>query len=276
MAEILDFKQLENSKIYVHPKSETLKFKHTLDYLEPFLQKFEGIQGVEWMFQADDKTVNEEKVDVLTSELNADAPVKQNISYGSVIAKAKLPESFNVIPDISSNFKDMFSEIGLVYTLSSLKPEMRLYRGKRVDFCSNGAIFGANNIKTVQLTGSYQDVYKETEGYIEESMNDVLKYKRVAEYLWDVNLNKNQIYELAGELLFFAKKNKEFGINPVSDAVNSLMDATSLYGIRDDKTSMWNVYNAVTESLKKSTILTESTKLNLLQKVFIKDLSIMN
>ena len=263
MAEILDFKQLENSKIYVHPKSETLKFKHTLDYLEPFLQKFEGIQGVEWMFQADDKTVNEEKVDVLTSELNADAPVKQNISYGSVIAKAKLPESFNVIPDISSNFKDMFSEIGLVYTLSSLKPEMRLYRGKRVDFCSNGAIFGANNIKTVQLTGSYQDVYKETEGYIEESMNDVLKYKRVAEYLWDVNLNKNQIYELAGELLFFAKKNKEFGINPVSDAVNSLMDSTSLYGIRDDKTSMWNVYNAVTESLKKSTILTESTKLNL-------------
>ena len=65
MAEILDYKQLENSKIYVHPKSETLKFKHTLDYLEPFLQKFKDIQGIEWMYQCDDKVINEEKADVI-------------------------------------------------------------------------------------------------------------------------------------------------------------------------------------------------------------------
>lgn len=276
MSDLLTLSQIENSKIFVHPKSETLRFKHPMDYLEPFMEKFSAISGLEWNFQADDKTVNAEK-GLVGGELSADSEGLQNVAYGSLIAKAKLPESFNVIPQIDSQFKDMWSEIGLVYNLNSLKPEMRLYRGKRISICSNGCIFGANNITSISLTSSYQRIYDETERYIEQSSIDIERYKRISEYMFEKNLNISQIRELTGELIFFAKKNKELGINPISDAVNSLMNTSSRYSISsDDTTTSWHYYNAITESLKKSSILTESTKVELLQKVFIKDSSIYN
>jgi hypothetical protein len=274
MADLLTLSQLEDSKIFVHPKSETLRFKHPMDYLEPFLNKFQDIP-VEWTFQADDKVINAEKT-LSTGELNVDGEGVQNVAYGTILAKAKLPESYSVVPNIDSLFRDMTGEIGLVYNLNSLKPEMRLYKGKRISYCSNGCIFGADNITNLSITGNYHRIYDDTVRYIDNSLGDVQKYKRIAEYMYEQVLNKNQIYEMAGELLFFAKKNKELGINPVSDAISSLMDSSSRYSIIEDKTTLWNMYNSVTESIKKSNILTESTKVMLLQKVFVKDISLLN
>lgn len=275
MAEILTLNQIENSKIFVHPKSETLQFKHPMDYLEPFLQKFDNL-NIDWHFQGDDRTVNAER-GVERHSLLDDSEGIKNVAYGSIIAKAKLPEEFNIIPDINSQFKDMWGEIGLVYNLSSLKPEMRLYKGKRVSICSNGCIFGANNITNISLTTSYHRIYDETERYIEQSFKDIERYKRISEYMYETVLDVSGIRELTGELFFFGKKNKELGVNPISDAVSSLMDNSSKYAINSDETTTkWNYYNALTESLKKSSILTESTKVELLQRVFIKDSSLYN
>ena len=69
----------------------------------------------------------------------------------------------------------------------------------------------------------------------------------------------------------FCKKQKELGINAISDATTHLITPSSRYAIKSDNTTtLWNMYNSVTESLKKSTILTEATKVSLLQDVFLK------
>lgn len=261
----ISLQTLEESKVYISPKSETFSFKHPIDYFTPFLNKFSHIEGIETSIIVDDYVANAERDGEMVEG-------EKNVAYGSVMAKIKLPEDFLIDVPIDNPFNKMFGEIGLVYNLTTLKPEMRLYKGKRVSICSNGVIFGASNVSSVSLTSNtYRELYETTSRYIDNSLQEVEKYRLIAEQMHNTNLNKSQIYETLGELLLFCKKQKELGINAISDATTHLITPSSRYAIKSDNTTtLWNMYNSVTESLKKSTILTEATKVSLLQDVFLK------
>ena len=257
---------LENSKVFISPKSDTFTFKHPMDYFSPFLDKFQQIEGVQINIIVDDHVANSERDEELLEG-------NKNIAYGSVMAKVKLPDDYLINVPIENPFNKLTGEIGLVYNLTTLKPEIRLYKGKRVSICSNGVIFGATNVASYSLTNnSYRELYENTTRYIDNSLKDMVLYADTIEKMHNTVLDKYAIQQTLGELLIFAKKQKELGINAVSDAVTYLITPSSRYAIKADNTAtMWNIYNSVTESLKKSTILTEATKISLLQEVFLKN-----
>jgi hypothetical protein len=172
----------------------------------------------------------------------------------------------------------MTGEIGLVYDLSTIKPEMRLYKGKRISYCMNGCIFGADNITPISMTSnSYRNIYDITSQYIEKSITERKNYIDFVQQMQELYLDKDGVYKTMGELMFFAKKNKLLGINPVSDIASYLVDPKSKYSVnKDSGTTIWNIYNAGTEALKKSTIMTESTKVSLLQDVLYKKPIVLN
>lgn len=262
MAEILTMAQIEQSDVYISETSETLSFLHTLDYLKPFMDILEPL-GATFTFEGELGSISKERAREDVEEQ------QRHIAYKSVIAKAKLPDIYNLNLDIDSTHKNLWSEIGIVYNLSGKNPEMRAYRGKRVEVCTNMCVWGSDNVTSINLSkSSTRGIYESLKFYADNAAEDLGKYREVIERLHSNRLADERLLERIGHIIWQARLNPKLGITCANDMVSYLQDNKSKYALVNGTTTDWMLYNACTESLKKSSILDEANKTLLLDKIF--------
>lgn len=262
MSEILSLNDIESSKVYVSEVSQVLNFSHPLDYLQPFFDILNPL-GATFSFEGE---VGGQSKDRLNEEFSDQA---EYISYKRLICKAKLPIEFDLIPDVDNTFNKLTSEIGFVYALDGKAPEMRAYKGKRVTVCTNQCVFGADNVTSLNLAKSTTHaIYDSLRRYVDNAAKDYDLYKTTVEKLANNSLSGSKLKERIGHVIWECKKNTKLGFICASDMVTYLQDGKSKYALTNDTTNDWVLYNACTESLKKSNILDEALKTLLLEKIF--------
>lgn len=252
------YTDLEKSKIFIG-SSEIYKFPSPIELVSPFMEEINTkIGNVSWTFEAEEGSKN----------ANPDELSEENIAYSRVIAKAKLPAEYDLLVD-DDTFNHLWSEIGLVYALDTKKPEMKVYRGKRVSVCTNQCVFGADNITGILLTSSRADIYERAAKYAKSAMEDVEKYRPILETLNGTVYSGSSLNEQIGKMFRYASSNPKLGITTMTGMLKSIQDDKTRYAIKNGAITGWTLYNACTEELKKSNILDESTKTLLLEKVFL-------
>lgn len=262
MSEILNMNQIEASKVYVSEVSSIISYQHPLDYLQPYLDILSPL-GAKFTFEGEVGSVSKERV---VAEIEGQ---ENHIAYKRLIAKAKLPIEYDLLIDANTPFNHLSGEIGFVYALDGKSPEMRAYRGKRVTVCTNQCVFGADNVTSINLAkSSIMSIYDTLRRYVDNAAKDYEKYKDLIERLYNNELAGSKLLERIGHIHWECKKNNKLGTTCANDMVSYLQDNKSKYALSEDRTNDWMLYNACTESLKKSNILDEASKTLLLEKVF--------
>lgn len=241
-----------NSKIYLHDKSQ-ISFGSPRQFIEPFLEKLVNSK-VSFSVKVSDRVANkEENSDIL------------NEAYGRVLVEAKFPNEYSI------NEHDHV--IGMVYALDTQKPTMRIYSGENAWACTNLAIFGANYIHNVEIMQGIGSIYDKGLEFVENISEQLAKFQKIYSIMNDTQYEGEDINKIMGYLIREGYRNKNLGINPILSAIKDLDDNKSKYAIRENKTSQWNLYSALTQYVTdKVDILDKSSKTVMLSNLFIKDL----
>lgn len=219
----LELKELLQSKAFVKEGSG-VDFKTPEAYVGPFIDiaaKYTDIY----------------KVQVVSPVENKNEDESINRAFPRILLEAKLPTSYDVA--------ESFATVGLMLALDTQRPTVKLYTGKKVYACMNLTIFNADNVFTAELT-SLGAAYKRAFDYFQKIEKDNEEYLRVVTKLKDTELDTNGIHRVMGNLLLEATKNKFIGTSSVMSAAKELMNKSSVYSIKEGKTTEWNILNAHT------------------------------
>lgn len=245
--------ELHDSKIFVNPKSSAFNYQHPTQYSASFLDIAERLNC--------DLTIRVE-----SNAMNANDDGSKNISYNSVLLRAKIPNMDLHLE--GTMFNHMTSEIGFILTLDGLAPEIKAYHGKRVSVCDNGCIFGADDIKVVKLiSDNHIGITSALNHYIDNIE------KRNEQYFGKIEEMNNTFYsektntlnQKIGEIVRYAMLQNKLGVQIATGMIKNITDTKSNYRIQDDKISAWTMYNACTEEIKKASIGSEAVKVQLLE-----------
>lgn len=267
MSNLISVQDLERSKVYVSDKSAVVRFKHPMDYLGrvfEILQPFNpdiSISGI-----ANAKNRDRDQVIDGTEILG-----EENVSYSRVLVRAKMPSDLTLTLPFNTDFNELTAEVGFSFGLDMQSPQIKAYSGRRVTICSNGCIFGTDSITTLDLlrTSDDQAIYNTFESYAENIAKKHQVYLDRAEQLYNNRVSGKDLYARVGELSWQAKQNPKIGISMATEVIGLLQDKKTRYAVGEDGSiTDWHLYNACTEVLKKSNILDEATKIQLLDKVF--------
>lgn len=251
MSEIMTMTDILNSKVYMKENS-SISFGSPRQYIEPFLEKLKDIKAT-YRVGVSERVANKDANSNIVNE-----------AYARVLIEAKLPPEFCM--------KDHDSVIGLVYSLDTQKPTMRIYSGENAWACTNLAIFGARYIHTIELIQGIGSVYEKALEYVEGIMEQLTRFQLIYERMNDKIYSGDDINTIMGHLLRESYRNKQIGTTPVLSALKELEDNNSKYGIREDRTSQWNIYSALTQYVTdKVDILDKSSKTVMLSNLFVNE-----
>jgi len=240
-----------NSKVYIKENS-AISFGSPKQYIEPFLEKFE-------------KTGATFRVGVSERVANKDAGSDTlNEAYGRVLIEAKFPTEFCA--------HDHDSVVGMVYALDTQKPMVKVYSGQNAWACTNLAIFGARYIHQVEILQGVNSIYEKSLEFIDGLTEQLTRFKNLYERMNNKIFTGDEIDTQIGYLLRESYKNKSIGTSPVISALQDLEDSKSKYAIRENKTSQWNMYSAMTQYVTdKVNIVDKASKTVALSNLFVKD-----
>lgn len=247
----ISLEKVLDSKIYIQEKSQ-LSFGSPRQYIEPFLERLVNSK-VTFEVNVSERVANKD----VTSDI-------LNEAYGRVAIQAKFPSEF------SMNEHDHV--IGMVYSLDTQKPSIKVFSGQNAWACTNLAIFGAKYVHQVEIMQGVDSIYEKTLEYIDGTIKQLEEFQVIHQKMNNTFYEGQEIDRLFGYLLREGYKNKQLGVNPILSAVRDMDDNKSRYAIRDGKTSQWNAYSALTQYITdKVDILDKSSKTVMLSNLFIKD-----
>lgn len=251
--ESLELIDVLNSKIYVHEKSQ-LSFGSPRAYIEPFLEKFTKANvNVTFKTSVSERVANKEVGSGVTNE-----------AFGRVVVEAKFPT------DYCAHAHD--TVVGMIYALDLQKPIIRVYSGHNAWACTNLAIFGARYVHQVEIMSGYQGIYDKGLDYIEGLTSQLARFQTLYERMNDTIYEGDEINRILGYLLRQGYSNKQIGTTPILSALKDLEDNASKYSIKDNKTSQWNIYSALTQYVtNKVDILEKPTKTVMLSNLFVQE-----
>lgn len=149
--------------------------------------------------------------------------------------------------------KELNSDIGILYDLTTAKPIIKAYTGTRVKTCLNQNIFGADEV----IKNEFSNLKSTLQWAIEklESENaKIEKHLQMIETMRELEFNNPQtLHELMGNLI-----KKSFGSTHghqlAVSGYKSLADRKSVYYADIDNgknNNLWNVFNACTEEISQ-------------------------
>jgi len=239
-----------NSKVYVKENSQ-ISFGSPRQYVEPFLEKLHNT-GATFRVDVSDRVANRE----VTGETNE--------AYGRVLVEAKFPNEYCAY--------DHDSVIGLVYSLDTQKPAIKIYSGENAWACTNLAIFGARYIHQVEILQGTSSVYEKALEYVEGLTEQLRRFKELYERMNEKVYRDEEINTVVGHLLREGLRNKQIGTTPILSAVKDLEEPKSKYAIRDNSTTQWNMYSAITQYITdKVDIADKASKTVMISKLFTAD-----
>lgn len=257
----LSLDEISDSDVYVSQLA-AFTFKHPMQYLEPFFKQLEPL-GATFSFQGEIGSLSKEK------EREDKEEQDKHIAYSRLVAKARLPEAFDVNPGVDGDYNHMWTEIGFVYAFDTKSPEIKVFRGKRVSACTNQCIFGEANVTSINLARSNESgAYISLKEYVETATADLQQYIDTVQKLAGRKREGVVLEQQLGHMLMQSKRFPKLGTTCVNDAVNYILDPKTKYALVEGVTNDWMLYNACTESLKKSNLLDECSKTILLEKIF--------
>lgn len=246
----LTIDDLLKSKVYVKENSQ-ISFGSPAQYIEPFLEKLKDT-GATYRLAVSDRVANKE----LSGETNE--------AYGRVLVEAKFPNNFCAY--------EHDSVIGMVYSLDTQKPTIKIYSGENAWACTNLSIFGARYIHSVELLQGTHSIYEKALEYVEGMAEQLRRFKIMYERMNEKIYRGDEINTIVGYLLREGMKNKNLGTTPILSAVKDLEEPKSKYAIRDNTTSQWNMYNAITQYVTdKVDIADKANKTVMISNLFIAD-----
>jgi hypothetical protein len=247
---VINLDTVLNSKVYVKENSQ-ISFGSPRQYVEPFLEKLKDT-NVTYRVDVSDRVANKE----ITGETNE--------AYGRVLVEAKFPTNYCAY--------DHDSVIGLVYSLDTQKPVIKIYSGENAWACTNLAIFGARYIHQVEILQGTSSIYEKALEYVDGLVEQLRRFKELYERMNEKIYRNEEIDTVVGHLLREGMKNKQIGTTPILSAVKDLEEPKSKYAIRDGSTSQWNVYSAITQYITdKVDIADKASKTVMVSKLFTVD-----
>lgn len=241
-----------NSKIYIKEDS-AISYGSPRQYIEPLLEKFKDIKDLTYRVAVSQRVANKESEGDVVNE-----------AFGRVLVEAKFPNTYSIC--------DHDSTIGLVYSLDTQKPTMKIYSGENAWACTNLSIFGAKYIHSVELLQGVNSIYDKSLEFVDGLTAQLARFQLIYQKMNDKIYKGEEINTIIGYLLRESYRNKQIGTSAILSALKDLEDNKSRYAIREDKTTQWNIYNATTQyCTDKVDIVDKATKTVMLANLFVND-----
>lgn len=227
MQKPVEFYDVESAKSYVN--SGGISYPRPLEYAEKFMDILE---------------VNEKNCRFELQGLveNANEDSSTNKAYARFLVETKLEHQT----------EELQKTIGMVVNFDTQSPKIKVYSGDRVMACTNLLIAGAEQIYDQSLnSGVVDNAYTQLRYFRKNAEEDWNKEIAVWTKMKETELEGNQIEERLGKFLHLvitSNKFKYLGTTPIVQAAKYLY-SNSPYMIKDNKTSAWGLYQAVTQSI---------------------------
>ena len=175
----------------------------------------------------------------------------EDITFNRVWIQAILPEEYCI-----DNHDDV---IGMVYGLDCRKPIAKFYRGGLNRACTNLCVFSPSYLKVQELEADMALDYKGLSDIIDKT-SELKKWLEILHsrvVKWDTNSMLTELGRWVDNCISQTYTN---GVGtPVKLATSTAIDSYKLlakkedspYFITEDSTSMFNIYNAFTDTLRK-------------------------
>lgn len=176
-------------------------------------------------------------IDGIIDSQNQNDNGELNIAYSVIKVEAQLPIE---LPNVG------YANVGLMYNLKPKNPIFSAYSGLRVRACTNQVITNADMLLRVA------DDYKRCEQSAIEMLTTIeTKMEQFKQFhnTLQTTLSIEHVHEILGFMLW---NRQHYSKSVVTNALDYLSSAGSQYLIRDNVTTMWNVFNAMTQSITDS------------------------
>lgn len=232
----MQLQELLDSKIYV--RENGIRFPSPKELIEPFTNQFKNT--VEWKIETKDPVMNQN-----TDDMNL------NISYPRALVEARM----------NSELTGFTSVVGILYSLDTGKPSVRVYTGQEVQVCMNLCIFNAEHVNTYDIMGNYQQAYEMTGKYIERKEEEQKEYEQIWNELTEISYTESEYQRTLGDILMRATRKNL--VNTVTKATKSMLTKDSRYYVYPNNEftcNGWNLYNAMTEVLNNADMVEKPLK----------------
>lgn len=243
--------EILDTNTYVKDGS-AISFKSPKDYIEPFIEKVSSV-------------VDNFVVSTSQRVANIDQEDKSQESFARVLIEGYLP--------VSPELKAIGHEpvIGLVYGLDTQKPIIKVYAGNKTKACTNLCVFNADFIHEAELIKGTESIYKNAQLYAQNYAEMNEDFLRTYNLMNETEYVGTEIDRMIGALLRESIANRAIGNTCVVSAARELYDHKSKYSIKENTTSEWNMYSAVTQFVTdKVDIIDKASKTLLISNMFNK------
>lgn len=252
---VVTLDELANSKIYVKSGSG-VAFRPPMEYLSPVYDVAREIQDVTFDINALEGAINQ---NTENEELN--------IAYPRVSFIANF-NNMAVNRNSNTPFDEFIPQMGALFSLDSANPFMRLFWGYQIKTCLNTSVWGSKEIVEIKITSGINILQEKAVEFLSNASQKVEVAKRNIEILKNKTYTKKEYNEKVGELLRRSLKMPKLGYTSITDAVKEIDNPKSIYYAKDECTA-WNLYNATTEAIKKSSFIDIPSKSSLVGDLFI-------
>lgn len=190
--------------------------------------------------------------------INRNEDSSANIAYDKLIVEFKLNTHFT---------GDSYSNVCIVYDLNSKLPLFKIAAGKTLTTCLNMCVWADTDL---YVTDDYKKLENRLVTYLNDLDDKEKEFELFRNTLEDTVLNKTELFKVIGKILY--KSGSSVVRNATVNAIDDLQDSKSNYYIAEDNTTLWNIYNAITQQFSnkfsKTFIDVPSTTLELSKIVY--------
>lgn len=227
MASTLELDNILASKRYVNEGSK-IQFMHPGDIINPFLDTLNF-----------DPAADVLEVKTSGEVVNENEDGSKNIAYPRFLLSVNKGHSFS----------DYDNTFGVIVAMNLGQPIMKVYSGQEAKACTNLCIWNASDVFQQSLNSDINFSIQTVKQFFERKEEQIEEYRQVHQHLVDTYWNRNQLFSKLGELLVRSHKSK-LGTGPIVGASRHLQDVKSRYYAMDkEETSLYNVYNAITQAI---------------------------
>lgn len=215
-----EFREVLNSRMYENRAGKI--FDNPITILEPCIKLIESY------VDNDDY-----RVKYSVGSINRNEDKTANIAYDKLIVEFKLNTNFGA---------EDYSNTCIAYDLSNKEPVYKVAVGRTIRTCLNMCIWTDGNLF---VTNDYTKLKDKLQLYVNDLNEKEKQFEIFRDSLENRIITLNQTKQLIGKIVYEGKNT-----NIRAAAVNAsdeLQNSKSNYYTADNDTTVWNVYNAITQ-----------------------------
>lgn len=211
--EVMESRMFQNKHGKIHDKPLTI--------LEPSLKLLDN-----------HVSNNDYRLKYSIGSINRNEDTSANIAYDKLIVEFKLNTHFT---------GDAYSNICIVYDLNAKVPLYKVAAGKTLTTCLNMCIWADTDL---YVTDDYHKIESKIQSYLNNLTIKEKEYELFRDTLENTILPHDKLYKTLGNIIYNGNNVMR---TATIKAAEELQNSKSDYYIADSDTTLWNVYNAITQ-----------------------------